>query len=85
MPKPKGTKFERGNIMNHPIDIAYSLNLLAKNTSVQYPESMEDDLQEALYQLKAMAENKYNCECWRTLYKALSAIADIPELSALPF
>lgn len=71
--------------MNHPIDIAYSLNLLAKDTSTQYPEDMENDLQEALYQLKAMAENKLNCDCWRTLYKALSAIADIPELAALPF
>ena len=66
--------------MNHPIDIAYSLNNLVSNG-----EDMENDLQEALYQLKAMAENKYNCDCWRTLYKALSAIADIPELAALPF
>lgn len=71
--------------MNHPVDIAYSLNLLAKDTSAQYPENMENDLQEALYQLKTMAENKYNCDYWRTLYKALSAIADIPELAALPF
>lgn len=71
--------------MNHPIDIAYSLNLLVKDTSVDYPEDIESDLQEALYQLKAIAENKYNCDYWRTLYKALSAIADIPELAALPF
>lgn len=71
--------------MNHPIDIAYSLNLLAKDTSAQYPENMESDLQEALYQLKEIAENKYNCDYWRTLYKALSAIADIPELAPLPF
>lgn len=66
--------------MNHPIDIAYSLNNLVSNG-----EDMENDLQEAIYQLKAMAENKYNCDYWRTLYKALSAIADIPELAALPF
>lgn len=71
--------------MNHPIDIAYSINLLVKDTSVDYPENIESDLQEALYQLKAMAENKYNSNCWRTLYKALSAIADISELAALPF
>ena len=71
--------------MNHPIDIAYSLNLLVKDTSVDYPEDIESDLQEALYQLKAIAENKYNCDYWRTLYKALSKIADIPELSSLPF
>ena len=71
--------------MNHPVDIAYSLNLLVKNTSVDYPEDIESDLQEALYQLKTIAENEYNCDYWRTLYKVLSAIVDISELAALPF
>ena len=71
--------------MNHPIDIAYSLNLLVKDTSVNYPENMESDLQKALYQIKAMAESENSCDYWKTFYKALSAIADIPELSPIPF
>ncbi len=31
-----------------------------------------EELIEALYQLKATAENKYNSDYWRTLYTALS-------------
>ena len=69
--------------MNHPIDIAYSLKLLID--SDERNDTTESDLQEAVYQLKAIAENKYNADYWRVLYKALSAIADIPELAALPF
>lgn len=69
--------------MNHPIDIAYSLKLLID--SDERNDTTESDLQEAVYQLKAIAENEYNADYWRVLYKALSAIADIPELAALPF
>ena len=71
------------NIMNHPIDIAYSLKMLID--SEERNDTTESDLQEAVYQLKAIAENKYNADCWRVLYKAISAIADLPELSPLPF
>lgn len=69
---------------NHPIDIAYSLHTLVQDNSDDV-RIIESDLQEAMYQLKAIADNPYNSEYWRTLYKALSLIAGIPDLQALPF
>jgi len=60
--------------MNHPMDIAYSLHKITHED--------EKQLTEALYQLKAIAENKYNSEYWLVLYKALS---DIAEKDLLPF
>ena len=69
--------------MNHPIDIAYVLC----NMAGKYAEkNVENDLQEAVYQLKAIAENKCNSDFWRTLYETLSAIVDtFPEYGPLPF
>ena len=37
-------------------------------------EADRDDLENALYQLKAIAENKYNADYWRTFYKKLQNI-----------
>lgn len=69
--------------MNHPIDIAYTLCSMAG----KYAEkNVENDLQEAVYQLKAIAENKCNFDFWRTLYETLSTIVDnFPQYGPLPF
>lgn len=79
--KHKNLKGE--NIMNHPVDIAYTLcNMVGKYAE----KNVENDLQEAIYQLKAIAENEHNFDFWRTLYETLSAIVDtFPEYGALPF
>lgn len=36
---------------------------------------MVEELTDAIYQLKAMAENPYNEDCWRILYNVLLNIA----------
>jgi hypothetical protein len=40
------------------------------------PEETREQMKEALYDLLAICENKYNDEKYRTLYKALSILAN---------
>lgn len=40
-------------------------------------EEIKEELTEALYQLKAMAQNEYNRDCWRILYNILLYYASI--------
>ena len=70
--------------MNHPIDIAQSLKWLIDKYDSENGISLSD-LEDALYNLKAIADNKYNFDYWRSIYKALSVISEIPELAGLPF
>lgn len=65
--------------MNHPIDIAWALSVLTGR------KHDEKQLEDAMYNLQAIAGNPLNAEYWRTLYKALSSIADVPGLEGLPF
>lgn len=37
-------------------------------------EKIKSDIQEALYQIKAIAQNEYNKEYWRTFYNILQNI-----------
>lgn len=37
-------------------------------------EKIKSDLQEALYQIKAIAQNEYNKDCWRTFWNTLQNI-----------
>ena len=55
----------------YPEDIAERLQKLTHQ-----PESTREEMQNALYNLLAICENKYNDEKYRTLYKALSIIAN---------
>lgn len=36
--------------------------------------------EEALYDLKALCENEYNCDTWRALYRMLEKLTDILQL-----
>ncbi len=40
------------------------------------PESTREEMQEALYNLLAIAENKYNNDTYRTLYKTLATLTN---------
>lgn len=54
-------------------DIAGTLMNLSNVTS----DDAADDVRNALYQIKAMAQNSYNCDYWRTLYNVLLIMAGI--------
>ena len=58
--------------MIEPGDIA---DVLIIGEYAENGEADRDDLTDALYQLKAIAQNKYNSDYWRTLYKTLQNIA----------
>lgn len=55
----------------YPEDIAERLQKLTHQ-----PEETREEMSEALYNLLAICENKYNDEKYRTLYKALSILAN---------
>lgn len=40
-------------------------------------EEIKEELTEAIYQLKAMAENPYNSDYWRILYNVLLKITEV--------
>lgn len=65
-------------IEKFPDEIANKLFELAKDMDFQdYEEEKKQilsDLENALYYLKAVAENPYNNECFRTFYRILENI-----------
>ncbi len=62
-------------IEKYPDEIAKILYNLSEDMDAQdYEEEKEKEiaeLEEALYQLRAMAQNEYNKDYWRTLWNAL--------------
>lgn len=68
-------KFE---IEKYPQEIAEALYEQAKDMDyMDYEDEKEEvlsDLENALYDLKAICENKYNKKCYRTLYRILERI-----------
>lgn len=44
------------------------------------PEKDREAIENAVYDLEAIAENKYNFEYWRVFYEALSRIAENVDL-----
>lgn len=54
-------------------DIAEKLQEQTNNSG----EEIKEELTEALYQLKAIAQNEYNSDCWRVLYNILLYYASI--------
>ena len=56
-------------------EIAKKLCRLAGCYSGEPDEQSVKETEHALFQLKAMAKNPYNNECWRTLHKVLQNIA----------
>lgn len=68
-------KFE---VEKYPQEIAETLYEQAKDMDyMDYEDEKElvlADLENALYHLKAIAENQYNEKCYRTLYRILERI-----------
>lgn len=68
-------KFE---IEKYPQEIAEALYEQAKDMDyMDYEDEKEEvlaDLENALYNLKAICENEYNKNCYRTLYRILERI-----------
>ena len=68
-------KFE---VEKYPQEIAEALYEQAKDMDyMDYEDEKEQvlaDLENALYDLKAICENEYNKKCYRTLYKILERI-----------
>ena len=62
------------NTNRHPQDIS---EIYANITNEK-----QEELEKALYNLKAITENQYNDECYTVLYNALSIIADKIEKAA---
>ena len=66
------------NIEKYPQEIANKLYELAKDMDyMDYEEEKEEilrDLENALYYLKAICENPYNNDYFRTFYKILENI-----------
>lgn len=62
-------------VEKYPDEIAEILYNLSEDMDAQdYEEEKEKEiaeLEEALYQLRAMAQNEYNKDYWRTLWNAL--------------
>ena len=69
------SKFE---VEKYPQEIAEALYEQAKDMNyMDYEDEKEEvleDLEYALYVLKAICENEYNKECYRTLYRILERI-----------
>ena len=61
------------NYNNDTLTMAENLNKLAGgNEQGQTVEAIE----QALYNIKAIAENPYNSDYWRTLWQALTVVLD---------
>lgn len=59
------------NFEYYPDEIAEALASVANENSAETIQGAT----EALYQLKAICENKYNSDCWRTFYRLLEKAA----------
>ena len=63
----------------YPGEIAEAIFKAASDDDpVEHTKEIEE-MTDALYQLKAIAENKYNSEYYRTLYKYLYKLASVTE------
>lgn len=58
----------------YPSDIAENLIILSGSEESDN-EEYKEGIKEALYQLKAMAQNEYNCDYWRMFVHVLSLIS----------
>ena len=65
--------------MNNYIEYTYDCEEMANalcSLAVDNLSSTKRDVEDALYQLTAIAENKYNSEYYRTLWRILQTITD---------
>lgn len=61
--------------MKHPYDLTQDIIKLC-----DVPEEDMKEIEEAVYQLSAIAQNEYNAEYWRVFYRTLSRIAENVDL-----
>ena len=66
------------NINIYPEEIAETLNKIIERCdhNKALSEKEHEELECAIFQLKAMAENEYNNDCWRTLYNVLLGLTN---------
>ncbi len=60
----------------YPEDIAKLLCRMANGFNEKPDEKTVNECMEALYQLKSMAENPYNRECFRIMWEVLEKITE---------
>ena len=63
----------------YPGEIAEAIFKAASDDDPEEHTKEIEEMTDALYQLKAIAENKYNSEYYRTLYKYLYKLASVIE------
>lgn len=74
-------KFLSGSSNNYyPSEIANRLCNFSE-CSVDEGIRIESELQDAIYQLKAIAENPYNSDYWRVLWNALQNMTEAREFT----
>lgn len=59
--------YEPGEIAERLCSLGYS----------EWSQNMQSECEEALYQLKAIAENEYNSDYWRTLWNTLQRLCEV--------
>ena len=78
------TQFIKGSSDEfYPDEIASSLLRQTVCASAKEIDAVRSDLENALYNLKSMAENKYNSDYWRVLWNVLQLWAE--QEIGLPF
>ena len=65
----------RENCYYNPEDIAEKMIQLSNLESNQEIEGLQAELENALYQIKAIAQNEYNADYYRVFYNTLLVIA----------
>lgn len=65
----------RENSYYNPEDIAEKMIQLSNLESNQEIEGLQAELENALYQIKAIAQNEYNADYYRVFYNTLLVIA----------
>ena len=63
----------------YPGEIAEAIFKAASDDDPEEHTKEIEEMTDALYQLKAISENKYNSEYYRTLYKYLYKLASVTE------
>lgn len=60
----------------YPVEIAEALLHSSMDLNDKEFKALRSALENALYQLMAMAQNEYNQDCWRVLWNVLQNLMD---------
>lgn len=61
------------SMLDHIADLCND-NIIDADFDDEARQALKNDIVHALYDIKAIAENKYNADFWRTFYKVLSDV-----------